>query len=334
MELNVLRRFPNHEITAEAAAGTIMDRARADPAFSVAFGDWHRKDRVQENLRSLAAERDAMLDGKRQTQSKKNDFWRRRAVWLGATSTAVLVGVLVTVLSTEAQRVVPSSDGASSASSSDAAPSASPRLVVDQVSLGLASAQGTNIRLFEIDIKLLNTGTQIAAINAASLTIQDFAVLRECTSEEGGFVSTGSYRANLPASPIPGQVVNVPISQLVEANGADRFDLLLAAPIPAGTVVLYDDLYRIDLRLSYNVHTAPLDLGEIIVNFPGTPTGGEYYWSKYWAAHSEEFNPVSGNGPAARSCDIRNSLALRVFLLKPAMRTADVAAITNQLAYK
>jgi hypothetical protein len=58
MELSVLRHSPDDKM-AQAAAGIIMDRARVDPAFSVAFGDWRRRDRVQEHLRSLAAERDA-----------------------------------------------------------------------------------------------------------------------------------------------------------------------------------------------------------------------------------------------------------------------------------
>lgn len=37
----------------------------------------------------------------------KKQFWRRPLVWLGATGTAVLIGVLINVLSTQAQRVVP-----------------------------------------------------------------------------------------------------------------------------------------------------------------------------------------------------------------------------------
>jgi hypothetical protein len=55
-----------------------------------------------------------VAQGKQQAQSKKKSIWRRPAVWLGATSTAVLVGLLVNVLSTQAQRVVPSPDPATS----------------------------------------------------------------------------------------------------------------------------------------------------------------------------------------------------------------------------
>jgi hypothetical protein len=261
-----------------------------------------------------------------QIQSKKKDIWRRPAVWLGATGTAVLIGVLVNVLSTQAQRVAPSADPTASSS---------PQLVVDQVSLGFEPVKGGNVSLFKIDIKLLNTGTQIVAINSADLTIQDFVTLPLCASQ-GGFASTGEYRSNLPVNPSTGQVVSVPISQLVEANGADRFDLLLAAPLSSTTNARFNIyLYRVHLRLTYNVHEAPLDLGEIAVDFPDVPSDGEYYWSKYWATHLSEFNYMAFQHAATvKSCDIKNSLALHSFLLKPAMRTTSLTALLSTLAYK
>jgi hypothetical protein len=237
----------------------------------------------------------------------------------------VLIGVLVNVVTTQTQRVVPS----------NSTTSASPHLVVDQVSLGYASAKGLDDQLFKVDVKLLNTGTQITAINSVTMTIQDFVALPLCASQ-GDFDPTGLYRAYLPLDPSPDQVVNVPVSQLVEANSADRFDLLLAAKLPssgAGRFSVY--LYRVHLALTYNVGFPPLDLGEIIVDFPGAPTPGDYFWSKYWAAHPGEFNVMTNSkSQPVRSCGIKNSHALRSFLLKPAERLPDVAAITSELAYK
>jgi hypothetical protein len=263
---------------------------------------------------------------KNQPDQSKKKFWRRPAVWLGATGTAVLIGVLVNVLSTQAQRVVPSADPTAFSS---------PQLVVDQVSLGFEPVKGGNVSLFKIDIKLLNTGTQIAAINSANLTIQDFVTLPLCATQ-GGFASTGTYRSNLPINPSPGEVVSIPISQLAEANGADRFDLLLAAPLPETSDARFNIyLYRVHLRLTYNVHEAPLDLGEIAVDFPAVPSDGEYYWSKYWATHLSEFNYMAYPHPATvKSCDIKNSIALHSFLLKPAMRTTGLTALLPTLAYK
>ena len=256
----------------------------------------------------------------------KKHAWRRPLVWLGATGTAVLIGVLVSVLSTQAQRVVPSAPSGTQA----------PHLEIDQVSLAYAPAGESDLQRFQIDIKLLNTGPQIAAINSASLVIQDAIKLPQCNGQ-GGFVSTGSYTDNLPSDPSPGQVVNIPVSQLVNANGADRFDLLLSPPQTHSDLsgrIIY--LYRVHLYLRYNAHNTPLDVGEIIVSSE-TPGAGEYFLSKYWAAHEKEFDFMAGLRPGAasalRKCDIRGSQVLHSFLTQPGMRMADMAAIPSQLAF-
>jgi hypothetical protein len=99
-----------------------------------------------------------------------------------------------------------------------------PHLEVDGVSLTSQASSGS--APFKIDIKLLNTGKGLAAINDARLVIQKFVVLPMCGSQ-GEFGPTGTYPHSMPTNPKPGQVVNIPVSQLVSPNGADRFDLLL-----------------------------------------------------------------------------------------------------------
>jgi hypothetical protein len=270
------------------------------------------------------ARRDAFVAGGDITYVKKsNPVIVVALVTLAVVS--ALVGGSAAYLTSRASAKSPAAPSQGSAAST------SPRLVVDQVSL--ATVKGGGASQFEIDVKLLNTGTQIAAINSATLTIDGFAMIPECFSQ-GDFYSTGSYHANLPISPTPGQVVNIPISQLVEANGADRFDLLLSVPLPKGYIKDNIYLYRVHLRLAYNAHEALLDLGEIIVDLPDAPTGGDYFWSKYWATHLNLFRSIAYSATGAlMACDIKNSLALRSFLLEPGMRTAAVSAIPSQLAY-
>lgn len=204
-----------------------------------------------------------------------------------------------------------------------------PHLEVDQVDL--TDVPGKPI---DIDIKLLNTGTQIVAINSARLVIQDAVTIPECVGQ-GVFESTGSYTANLPESPSPNQEINIPISQLVEPNGADRFHLLLAPRLPkteANRITTY--IYRIHIYLSYNVGTRPLSVGEVLGSFPVIPSGGDYFWSKYWASNPSLFRIMTrSNESAARACDIRNSHALQSILSQPGIRAADIAEIPPQLAY-
>jgi len=267
---------------------------------------------------------------------------RKRLVWLGVLGTlgtTVLAGVLVSVLSTQVQRVVPPPSSVQpSLPSSSAGSSTEPHLEVDGVSLTAAdvAVNGNSAKLtpFKIDIKLLNTGNGIAAINNAKVVIQEFAVLPQCAAQ-GEFEATGTYRKSLPINPRPGQVVDIPISQLVKPNGADRFDLLLSAPpvLVRGALNVY--LYRVHLYLTYNIRAKPLDLGEVLVDLPVVPDAGEYYWDSYYATHPQIISgPVAKSAiPAYKRCVIKNSHALNSILSLPARRQTQLTAILPTLRY-
>lgn len=258
---------------------------------------------------------------------------RRKLVWLGTLGTAgiaVVVGVLVNVLSTQAQKVVTASSG-----------STAPQLQVDGVSLTSAdtkvNASGSDLSFtpYKIDIKLLNTGSGVAVINDAKLVIQQFVALPQCASQ--GFLnSTHTYSSNMPINPKPGQVVDVSLSQEVQSNGADRFDLLLRVPLPPkrGNVGMAY-LYRVHLSLEYNVNTKPLDVGEILVDLPVPPDAGEYYLDSEFADPQIMEGAVAPNAiPAYKKCVINNSHTLHSILALPAMRPANLASILPKLRYK
>jgi len=208
---------------------------------------------------------------------------------------------------------------------------------VDDVSLTAAKWPGNQPEPFKIDIKLLNTGSQVAVVNGVRLVIQQFVALPLCATA-GDFLSTGAYTANMPTAPSPRQVVRVPISQVVPAGGADRFDVQLRVPLFRTThqphhFKVY--LYRVHAYLAYNVETKPADLGEILVALPISPDAGEFYWSHYYAANPQIIKQIVDRPhiPAYKRCAISNSRALHFILALPARRTADMAAILSQLAY-
>jgi hypothetical protein len=209
-----------------------------------------------------------------------------------------------------------------------------PQLEVDGVSLTSAIQDGGTLTPFKIDIKLLNIGNGVVAVNDARLIIQKSVVLPQCASQ-GAFESTGTYSSNMPINPKPGQVVDVPISQIVPPNGTDRFDLLLHAPPVTVGVELNAYIYRVHLFLTYNIHTKPLDVGEVLVNLPVIPDSGEYYWNSYISTHPQLLSGVMGASqiPAYKRCAINNSNALRSILSLPAMRPAELTAILPQLRY-
>jgi hypothetical protein len=117
--------------------------------------------------------------------------------------------------------------------------------------------------------------------------------------------------------------------------GVDRFDLLLRAPLvqrPFGPNVY---LYRVHLYLTYNIHTKPLDVGEVLVNFPYVPGPGEYYWDSYYSTHPQVLSGVLSPAqiPIYKKCAIKNSHALHSILSLPARRVAQLASILPRLRY-
>jgi hypothetical protein len=215
-----------------------------------------------------------------------------------------------------------------------------PNLEVDQISLasqGWSDSPNNNTsdpNPFKVDIKLLNTGNRLAAINSAELVIQQVVVLPQCAGQSD-FQPTGSYPVNLPIDPPAGTIVDVPVSQIVPANGADRFELLLRAKMPPkalGTKYVY----RFQLYLTYNAKNTRLDLGEVIADYPVAPDQGEYFWSKYWAARPAEWSVMTateGGTANITACDIKGSNALRSILSLPGARSKELTAIPSQLAY-
>ena len=210
-------------------------------------------------------------------------------------------------------------------------------LEVDAVSIspGLVVSSQTGpsrITPFKIDIKLLNTGTQLAAINDARLIIQKFVKVPQCASQ-GGFASTGHYRSNIPIDPRPGTVISIPISQLVKPDGADRFDLLLHAPLLRGSVGT-SYLYQMHVYLDYNTGANAVDVGEVLVGLPFYPDSNDgYFWSRYFAAHPKYLDFEGKAAPGIERCMIRNSRTLNSILSLPGKRTAAVSAIRAQLSF-
>jgi hypothetical protein len=218
-----------------------------------------------------------------------------------------------------------------------------PHLEVDQVGLSYGSWTGKIPDPFRIDVKLLNPGRQLVAINGARLVIERSITLRQCAAGGEDFPSTGSYRANLPGHPKQGDVIDIPVSQLVPADGADRFELLLRTRLPMANlnrtgVPVY--LYRIHLYLTYNAPSHLLDAGDIVVGYPFAPVSGQYYWTRFWEANPSYFDTMMNNNKDIESrvkeCDISGSEDLRAFFASVSPGTKqpiDLAGTKSRLAY-
>ena len=189
--------------------------------------------------------------------------------------------------------------------------------------------QNSTLAPFKIDIKLLNTGKQSAVIKEARLVVQRYVKLPQCGTQ-GDLPSTGHYRGNMPANPKQGATVNIPVSQVVPPNGADRFSLLLYGP-PQQSKIVY--VYRTHLYLLYNVGTARIDVGEMLIDVPWDPAWSDaYFYSRYFAARPGYFKFAGSDAAGIENCLIKNSKSLQSILSGPAARTKAVAAIPSELS--
>lgn len=253
---------------------------------------------------------------------------RRLLVILGALGTAglgVLGVVLGSVLSSQAQRVVPSPSL-----------STAPRLEVDRVSLTAANTQlsGNTLTItpFRVDMTLLNTGSGVAVINDAQLVIDQFVTLPICASQ--GYLNTShAYSGTMPVDPKPGQVINIPLSEEIAANDADRFDLLFGLPHNKLSGNVY--LYRVQLYLTYNVNTGPIDVGNLLVDLPVLPAAGEYYWDSYYSAQPGIISGMVAASyiPEYKRCVTSNTHALYSVLSLPSFQPTALAAILPTLRF-
>jgi hypothetical protein len=244
---------------------------------------------------------------------------------LGSAGIAVLVGVLVSVLSSQAQRVVPPPFGSTAS-----------QLELDKVSLTAAgtapSGNGMKITPYKIDITLVNTGSGVAVINDARLVVERFVTLPICAAQ--GYLETShSYDGTMPADPKPGEVVNVPLSQKIASNDADRFDLLLGLPHNKLSYDVY--LYRVQLYLTYN-NDKPLDVGDLLINLPELPAAGEYYWNSYYSANPQTItgSVYAPDIPEYEKCVINNTHSLYSMLSLPSLQPTALAAIMPTLRFK
>lgn len=131
-----------------------------------------------------------------------------------------------------------------------------------------------------LDIKLRNVGDQVAVIKSLTFEVRRFAKLQHCLSE-GDLQVSSRYGVLMPTHPDTGDRIRVPISQELEPNTADRFQVKFRLPSSA---YVDESLYFYVLRTRMTHDSGSddrVDVGDIIVTlpFPGSQSDGfsEYF---------------------------------------------------------
>jgi hypothetical protein len=213
--------------------------------------------------------------------------------------------------------------------------SASPRIELDSVQVQPAnrayvSDGGTKSLADKVYFQIRNTGSQLAIIRAVGIQTEYFARIPVCFTQ-GNLPTTGHYMANLSLHPKLGSVINVPVSQQVPPDSADRFELALRIP-PDPDESIY--LYRLHLWLFYDNLRVPVDAGQVVVSMPYDPTPQQYVWSRtYQAEHGKPINFTGNDITKISECMISNSKKVRSLLSQPGSRSAGLAGLPSVMSY-
>jgi hypothetical protein len=130
------------------------------------------------------------------------------------------------------------------------------------------------------------------------------AVLPLC---EGGnpLDPTRVYPFGLPAQPSRGASVEIPVSQQVAADEADRFTIPLTGGDTSGTEV---ELLHVAVGVLHDAHPTPLSAGMAVVALPGPP--------------AEPFFTIDAPGVPVAGCYAENQATMRHFLALEGARDA------------
>lgn len=128
-----------------------------------------------------------------------------------------------------------------------------------------------------LDIKVLNTGTQRSIIKRAVVSIRELSMLTVCAGQSGGGLDvSATYGLTLPVHPTPGQKVEIPLSQEIGPDEADRFKVGMRLPKTAMLIGNPDAdklfIYRIDVELIRDKNSKVVSAGEAVV----VPHGAVY----------------------------------------------------------
>jgi hypothetical protein len=192
------------------------------------------------------------------------------------------------------------------------------------------ASDGTKSLADKVYFQLRNTGSQLAIIRAVGIRVEYFARIPVCLTQ-GNLPTTGHYAANLSLHPKLGSVINVPVSQQVPPDSADRFELALRIP-PDPDESIY--LYRLRLSLFYDNLKTPVDAGQVVVSMPYDPTPQQYVWSRtYQADHGKSMEFMGKGITNISECMISNSKKVRSLLSQPGSRSAGLAGLPSVMAY-
>jgi hypothetical protein len=180
-----------------------------------------------------------------------------------------------------------------------------------------------------VEITLHNTGNQRSIIKSARFTVQRFVPIPSCGVPPTASLNISStYDIELPTKPRIGQRVEVPVSQQLAGDEADRVAFRFGSRIhPEPSDRPQDALmYQLSVSLIHDNEENPINAGTVIVSVPGLP---EELWTQTVASDPDAAE-LSGD---VKRCLQSNTALVQTMLALAGERSselADLLSITHQ----
>jgi hypothetical protein len=181
-----------------------------------------------------------------------------------------------------------------------------------------------------IEVILHNTGNRRSVITRASVTIKDRVSIEPCFTPNAELRISGNYDIELPTKSRIGQTIEVPVSQQLGADEADRFIFRFGSPVhyhyPGVSRGAF--VYWLGLSLRHDNEKDPLNVGSVVLSVPGLP---EAVWTKDLAAGGPNIDPIVKDA-SIRRCLQTNTAAIRPILARSGERSSELVELAASLA--
>jgi type II secretory pathway pseudopilin PulG len=166
-----------------------------------------------------------------------------------------------------------------------------------------------------VEITLHNTGSQRSIITRARFTIQHFVPISSCVVPTSKLDVSSTYDIELPTKSSVSQTIEVPVSQQLAEDEADKIAFRFGSPISPGHSdgLQEASIYQLGVSLVHDNKKDPIDAGIVIISVPGLP---EALWT------------VASDPNLTTYCKQRlqsNTAAVQAMLALPGERSSELA---------
>jgi hypothetical protein len=146
----------------------------------------------------------------------------------------------------------------------------------------LLATRQTDKSKARVEIRLENAGARRTYITSAIFTVEKVIEVPSCRNGASIAVSA-HYDVLLPGSAGGGEKLEVPVNQQIAPDGVDRFVFRVGQR--SGGSELDTVIYQLGISVSHDGASEPVEVGQVLLALPGSPTRQDLYLGSPSARH-------------------------------------------------